>query len=295
MRALGYFVREAARMSWRRLRATLASVAGVAVSLAIVTAFLVVSTNIDRLLAEWGEVAEMSVYLSDEITPEQEASLERTLLESGVMLSRNRVSKEEAIERFRRDFPDLASAVDLSQGNPFPASIDVRLDPARAGADETARLARVLGRMPGVVDVRYDRLWIERLRRLAGFLRLAGWTVAALLGLASAATVAHVVRLGLYVRREEIKIMELVGAPLSYIRGPFVVEGLVQGAAGAMVALGVTWAACYALEAHLAATFGELVDTNVLSFLSPQVSALVVLGGMVVGSAGGYAAARHTP
>jgi len=295
MRALQYFVREAVTMLWRRRRATAASVASIAAALAVVAAFLVVTSNLDRVLADWSETAELSVYLRDDITAEQEASLDRALLESGIVSSRTRVSKADAIARFRRDFPDLASAADVADENPFPASIDVRLQPDRAGSGVTDRLAGTIERMPGVADVRYDREWIDRLSRLAAFLRWSGWAVAALLVLATAATVAHVVRLGLYLRRDEIHIMELVGAPFAFVRGPFVVEGLLQGGIGALLALAMTWAAWAGLRLRLVAALSDLVDPGALAFLSPGLAALIVLGGMLVGATGGLIGGRHTP
>ena len=69
----------------------------------------------------------------------------------------------------------------------------------------------------------------------------AGFGLALLMGLAAAVTVATVVRLGLLARRDEIEIMELVGAPLAYIRGPFVAEGLLQGGIGALLAILFLW------------------------------------------------------
>jgi cell division transport system permease protein len=79
--------------------------------------------------------------------------------------------------------------------------------------------------LPGVVDVRYDRDWLARVASALDTVRAAGMALALLMGLAAAVTVATVVRLGLMARHDEIEIMELVGAPLTYIRGPCVAEG----------------------------------------------------------------------
>ena len=99
------------------------------------------------------------------------------------------------------------------------------------------RLARDVAGKPGVGDVRYDRRWLARLVGVVTTARLAGALVAGILMLGAAFTVAAVVRLSLYARRDELEIMQLVGAPFSYIRGPFIVEGLLLGGIGAAVAL----------------------------------------------------------
>ncbi len=91
--------------------------------------------------------------------------------------------------------------------------------------------------MPGVSDVRYDRRWIERLMSVVTAIRTAGLAIAAILALAACLTIAGVVRLALHARRAEIEIMQLVGAPLAYIRGPFVLEGTLLGLLGALVAV----------------------------------------------------------
>ena len=89
--------------------------------------------------------------------------------------------------------------------------------------------------------MRYDREWLARVGSALDTVRAAGFGLALLMGLAAAVTVATVVRLGLVARHDEIEIMELVGAPLTYIRGPFVAEGLLQGGIGALLAILFLW------------------------------------------------------
>ena len=106
-------------------------------------------------------------------------------------------------------------------------------------------------------------------------------------------TVAAVVRLGLYARRQEIEIMELVGAPFSYIRGPFVAEGLIQGGLGALLAVAALAIGFVAVRAWWGSRIGEALAGFDLQFLPVQMLLWLVLGGMAVGAAGGLAAARH--
>jgi len=109
---------------------------------------------------------------------------------------------------------------------------------------------------------------------------------------AAAVTVATVVRLGLYSRREELEIMELVGAPLTYIRGPFVAEGFLQGGLGAAIALACVWMGLAVVNAWWGTEVRALLDGRVLAFLPVRLCAYLVLGGMFLGSAGGLVAAR---
>ncbi len=203
------------------------------------------------------------------------------------------VSKEEALRRFRQNFPTLADAAGDLPANPLPASFEIRLRP-EASPSDIESLARSAAGLPGVADVRYDRQWIERLMRAAGAVRTGGFTLAALLVFAAALTVASVVRFALVARREEIHIMQLVGAPIAYIRGPFVVEGLIQGGIGAIVALVVLWITFFVVRSRAEALVEAAIDPGSLVFLSLPAAAGLLLAGMAVGSLGGFIAATGT-
>jgi cell division transport system permease protein len=121
----------------------------------------------------------------------------------------------------------------------------------------------------------------------------AGLTLAIVMAIAAAVTVASVVRLGLQARSDEIEIMELVGAPLTFIRGPFIAEGLLQGGIGALVALVVLWVGYLVARNSWGASLASVFDGASLEFLPVSLSLALVAGGMVVGSAGGFVAARY--
>ncbi|MEP6782632.1 MAG: FtsX-like permease family protein [Acidobacteriota bacterium] len=145
---------------------------------------------------------------------------------------------------------------------------------------------------PGVGDVRYDRGWLQRLVGLVTTARAAGALVAAILMLGAAFTVAAVVRLSLYARRDELEIMQLVGAPFSYIRGPAIVEGLLLGGIGAIVALIVIAVSYSTLSGWLGPDLAGLSGASELRFLGPSDVAIILFGGLGVGAAAGTVASR---
>ena len=142
------------------------------------------------------------------------------------------MSKADALARFKQTFGELAAAMDGAGDNPLPASIEVRLRPGPARRGARRRAGRQLRQMPGVADVRYDRQWLNRVLSAIAIIRGVGLVLGAILTIAAALTVANVVRLALYARRDELEIMQLVGAPQAFIRGPFVMEGVLQGGVG---------------------------------------------------------------
>jgi cell division transport system permease protein len=293
MGTLKFCVREAAVSLWRQRGSTVLSALTIAVAIAVLGAFLVLTLNLNRALAAWNAAAELTVYLRDDITPEQRSDLNRLLTESSLVAGRTYVSKAEALDRFKRDFPDLAPSAAALEQNPMPASIDVRLAAALATSDAVDALATRLGLAAGVADVRFDRQWLTRLARLAAALGWAGWFVGGVLVLAAAFTVTAIVRLSLYERRDAVEIMQLMGAPVALLRGPLVAEGVMHGGLGACLAVATLYGAQSVLRGRVLQGLPGLVESGFFAYL-PWTSALgLIAGGMLVGCLGGLVASRH--
>jgi len=293
VRALKYFVTEAAASLWRGRRSAVLAVLTIAAGLFVLGFFLIVNTNVRQLTTRWAESAELAVFLRDDASRAQVETVQALIANSGLARSHQYVSKEQAAERFAQDFPDLATTSKRMERNPFPASFDVRLRPDLRSAEEAVEeLAKTLAAQPGVSDVRYDRRWLARLNSVVTFVRWIGLVIVGLLALASALTVANVVRLAAHARRDEIEIMQLVGAPLTYVRGPLVFEGVLQGGVGAclaIVALSILFAVA---RAWYGTALSEAVGLGSVTFLPVELSLNLLFGGMLLGSLGGLVVAR---
>lgn len=292
MQVLAYCLKEAAGSLWRQRGSTVLSVLTIAVALLVLGAFLLVTTNVDRVMSRWSAAAEFSVYLQDDITEAQRVAINLMLADSPLVSSRESVSKAQALERFTRDFPELAAGATALGDNPLPASIDVRLKPEGGGAEAVEGLAVRLRSVPGVADVRFDRAWLERLGAVVQGVRWVGWALGCVLLIASVLTVATIVRLSLHARKDEVGIMQLMGAPLGILRGPLVAEGLLHGGAGAVVALVLLYVAYAIAMARYAPALAGVVDPALLGFLPWTMSVAILGGGTIVGCAGGLVAAR---
>jgi len=291
MRALRYALEEAAISLWRGRQAGLLSTLTIALALFVLGGFLVVTANLERLGAEWSRAAELSVYLKDDVTAAQRRAIEMVLAPSDMIAAHEYVSKADALVHFRQTFSDLATAVDTLSENPLPASIEVRLRPGPGASAGVDTLADKVRQLPGVADVRYDRQWLTRLLSAIGIIRGAGLVLGAVLTIAAALTVANVVRLALYARRDELDIMQLVGAPQVYIRGPFVMEGVLQGGLGALLAIVALGVAYMALRGRYLVPLASVLNLSSIRFLPLELSLVLVVGGMAVGCLGGLVAA----
>lgn len=294
MRTLGYAWEEAV-VSLRRGRwGLLLSIATIAVTFAILGAFRVVSANVARVAEGWTSSAEMSVYLDDVVTEAERTAIRQVIERDAATAGVTPVSKEEALARFGAEFPELADVTASFQANPFPASFDVRLKPESVTAAAPA-LAASVAKMAGVVDVRYDQRWLARLVAVLSALRTAGWVAAIALVLGAATTVVAVVRLSFESRRDEIGIMGLVGAPVSYIRGPFVMEGAIQGALGSLLALGALAVLGRALGQAMGPGVDALGPEGLRELSLTDAATLIGLGAVVGGLAGLMATWRWDP
>jgi cell division transport system permease protein len=292
--ALRYAFDEAVASLWRGRRSGFLSTSTIGVALFVLGGFLLTTANLQRLGDEWSRSAEMSVYLNDDATVAQRTAIEGLLAPGPLIAEAEFVSKTQALERFKETFADLASTVGTLESNPLPASYEVRLQAQIGTSSGVDELAQRLRTVAGVADVRYDRQWLERLTSTIGIVRIVGLALAGVLIVAAALTVATVVRLALHARRDELAIMQLVGAPQAYIRGPFIVEGVLQGGIGAVVALVLLTVTYQLLRGRYLVPLAEAVNFSSVRFLSFGLCLLLLVGGMLVGCVGGIVASRRT-
>src|ERR1700676_4636005 len=283
MSALRYAVAEALSSLWRGRQSGMLSTVTIALALFVLGGFLLLTSNLQRLGAAWSSAAEMSVYLKDGVSPAERGAIENVLVSAGIATGREYVSKDSALKRFKQAFGDLALAVDTAGDNPLPASYEVRLRPASGDRANVESLAARLRPMAGVADVRYDRQWLDRLAAAIAVIRGVGLVLGSVLTIAAALTVGNVVRLALHARRDELEIMQLVGAPQVYIRGPFVMEGILQGGTGAALALVALLMAFALVRVRYLVPLASTIDLSSVRFLPVELCVLVVVGGMLGG------------
>src|SRR3954447_16272805 len=291
MRALRYAFEEAFTSLWRGRQAGLLSTLTIALALFVLGGFLAVTANLQRLGAEWSNSAELSVYLKDDLSDDQRRAIEALLAPSDLVDGHEYVSKPAALLRFKQTFGDLASAADGVGNNPLPASFEVRLRPGPSVSSGVDGLASRLRQMNGVADVRYDQQWLARVLSAINMVRGVGLFLGLVLTVAASLTVANVVRLALYARRDELEIMNLVGAPPAYVRGPFIMEGVLQGGIGALIALIALGIAFLAMRARYLIPLATALNISSIAFLPAELCVLMIVGGMAVGCLGGVVAA----
>jgi cell division transport system permease protein len=291
---LRYSLGEALLSLARGWRSSLLAIAIIAAAVFIAGAVLLVSINVDRILERLSATAELTIYLKPGDGDRARVAVAEVLARHPGVSSSNFVGADAALDRFRRELPELAALVGTLDENPLPPAFDVRLREGVTDAD-TRSLVQALQATRVVEDVRYDRRIFDRLSDGLRILRQGGFLLAAVIVLAAIVTITSVLRLAYLTRRDETAVLFLLGMPPSAIRGPFVVEGMLQTLAGALAAVLLLWAAFGAVNAQIGPEIGQAFGTGAAIFLSRGMVVALVAASVLVGAVAGVVAAWKEP
>lgn len=290
---LTYFFREALRRIWTSKRSSFVAISMIAMSLFILGTFMLIAENLEHAVAQWQGKSRINVYFETGATPQQIREAEQILASHGELARRNFVSKNQALDRFRAYFSNVSDLVGQIDENPFPASFEIEVTQTYLQSRAFDAHMNELRRSPGVEQVQFDWEWLAQLRRLARIINIVGLIAGVVLAIAAAFTIANVIRLTMLLYREEITIMRLVGATEGIIRGPFIVEGMLQGTIGGLAAAGLLYAAFTTAKQMIPPTGSLLWGFLFSTFLPWQKLAALVGGGFVAGWVGSWLSVRE--
>ena len=282
LRTSEYFIQETLRSLRRNNWMSFASVGTVAVSLFVLGVFLLLVLNMNRLASSLESQVQISVYLADGLSESARKDIASDIEALQGIEEIRYVPKEEAKERLAKRLGDQKYLLDaLGEKNPLPDSFEVVLkSPALV---ETA--AAAITRMDGVEQAKYGQDVIEHLFAITRLIRIFGLALMVLLAGATLFISSNTIRLTVFARRKEVAIMKYVGATDWFIRWPFLLEGMVLGFVGGVLA-------AIALQSFYAAMAAKIYETLAFFPLLPQypymyyVSAAILLSGMGIGALG---------
>lgn len=242
--------------------------------------------------AQSRDAYQLRVYLADQATAAQVEAVKRSLEADPRVREVVLVSREEALRNELRR-PGMAGLVDAGGGNPFPASLVVTLS-SPAALQPVAKAAAGAAGVDPVYPTSYDADAYARLRRLELAVGAVAGGLILGLGLVAIAVTANAIRAAVVARRDEIRVMRLVGAPWWALRLPFVVEGTLTGGTAGSLAGAAVALACLAAERASAALFTEFLP-GVTPVAVAVVVAAVVAAGVLLGGASSAMALRRLP
>ena len=252
---------------------------------------LLIVKNVEYRVHSLRDQVKVEIYLRDSTTDEARVALAEQVLARPGVERVVYVDKEEALRRYREWATDLARLVNELETNPLPASLEVVLEPG-SGATAAASISADLRGHAAVEDVRFNQAWLDRLAEVLELSRIGGTVVIGLVFVAVVLVMGSVLRLAVHARRDEIEIMQLVGATPGFIRGPYLVAGALQGLIASVLALLLVEGVRTAGSASVGPGGAVLLDLIAARPLSGAMAALVLLLGLLVSLTGSYVSVR---
>lgn len=248
---------------------------------------------VDHFFESFGREAEVTIYLRPEVSAGDAKAFFDRVVAQGVGEARL-IQPREALERLRLELAEGAGVLANLPKNPLPAAIEIRPEARLARTDALEPFLDGWTRAPEVESIDYGREWLEKFEALAATARRLGALTLCLVLVAALVVCAITLQLAIYSRREEIELLELVGATAAFVKAPFLVEGMIQGVlATALATLGlfaVDAVLAPPVEAGLAFLLGE---SGLPPFVTLKGFLATLAAGLAVGLLGSLIAVRR--
>lgn len=293
MFTFGYHVKRALSGVTGRPLAQVLTLGSVALAFVLLGSVFLIAQNLNRLTNDWGSGAMVAVDLVEQVPPADAARIKQALKETPGVKRVTWISPKQAKQRLMRSLGPDAKVVADVEVSFLPASYEVTLGGDRQTVLQAQRrMTRMAGVVPGIESVRTVETWFHQLGRLVAGIRIAGVALGLLVLLACAYIIMATIRLRFVDRREEQRVMRLMGATERFIRTPFLLEGMLQGVAGAGVAMGLLYGFFLLVGSRVESIFGTSVSVSKLSFLPPAQLGYGLAVGAVCGLVGALFATR---
>jgi Cell division protein len=290
LRTFSYFVKEAFKSMRRNGLMTLASISTVALSLFMLGVFLCGVVNLNNMAASLETQVQLSVYLKDDLTTNQIMETGKAVKSQPNIKELKFITKDQALQDFKsRLGDDQKQMIDSLEGvNPLPNSYIVTFE----NPQDVKLAAKELATVPGVESVHYGQDVVDELFKITQIIRIGGIVLIAFLAAATLFIISNTIRLTVFARRKEIAIMKYVGATNGFIRWPFVIEGMLLGCIGGLIAVACTGEFYYFITSEIeqSLAFFPLVPMFPIFY---QLAVALLIIGIFVGAIGSAISLRQ--
>lgn len=263
----------------------------IALSILIVSTLVLFFLNTNDHMNSWKKGIRIIAYLKPGIVETNIVDIKNKIQKLYGVAEAGFISKEEAMKRLRGQMKRQSSLLDGLKENPLPDAFEIRLTGRSSNIENIERLAVQLESLPEIDEVEYGRKWIGRFVKLFELFRLTGHAMSGIFFIAAVFIVANTIRLVIYSRREEIEIMRLVGATDRFIKTPFYIEGVIQGALGGIIGLAILFAAFLYIATNI--EYGLSSSLLHIRFFSLRLFCTIMLCSMLVGWLGCFISLRQ--
>jgi cell division transport system permease protein len=264
-----------------------------AMTLFVFGAFMLLQINLERLLNRWGDQIQITAYLNAKLEPDDVQALLKRVEALPEVEQVRHITHEQAWRDFQTALGSQSGLLDGLPRDVLPESVEITVKPAYRDAAPVDQLAARLKAEKEIASVEYPQEWVERLGLIVLAVEWSKWIVGGALFMATFFIVGSTVKLAIFARKDEVEIMQLVGASETLIQAPFVLEGIMQGLAGAALSLAGLWGAYLLLRDQVPSLGGFLAPLGELQFLDPREMAWLVVAGWLLGAAGSLVSLRR--
>ena len=264
----------------------LITVVTISLSILITSAFILFFVNTSDMINSWKKGLRIMAYLKPGLDTNELDYLMRTIRSLEGVQTLRYITKEEAFNRLKTQMKHQASLLENLTENPLPDSFEIRMTASTASWQKIDSLAAKIEILTQIKQVEYGQRWVGRFIHMITLFRLAGYAMGTLFCMAAIFIVANTIRLVIYSRHEEVEIMRLVGATDRFIKIPFYIVGIIQGALGAVIGLAMLYFIYYLVFIKVNQDF--MPDLFTIKFLPLAILGGILIGSMLVGCLGCY-------
>ena len=282
----GFVLRRVGNSLWQLRWSHLLTAMTMAVALFVFGAFMLLQINLEQLLKGWGEQIQITAYLNKNLGADEIPALLARVEASPEVERVRMISQEQAWRDFQAALGSQSSLLDGLPPDVFPASLEISLKPAHRDSPMVEQVAARLRAEKEFASVEYPQEWVERLGLIVLAVQWAKWSLGGLLFLGAFLVVGSAVKLALTARKDEVEIMQLVGASEPLIQAPFVLEGMIQGLLGGALSMVMLWGLFALARRQFPTLAGFMAPLVRPQFLDPESIALILTSAWLLGAAG---------
>ena len=276
---ISYLLKEGIRNVFKNKKSTISCLMIMCATMLIFGLFLVIGENINAFVKSVADAQGIMVYLKTGATDEEIEQVGKDILQIDGVRDAKYISNTEGLESMRETLGDKMIEGYTTE-NILPASYEVTLTDLELSSDIQDSLKQI----PNVDDIRSSNIIIEQIIRLAKGIKIVTWVILVLLIIISTAIISNTIKLTVHARRKEISIMKYVGATNSFIRWPFLVEGVIIGIISGLLSVAIIGGAYTGIANQLANTsFLQMANWKLLNFSDMFNLILVVYLGLGIG------------
>ena len=290
--SFNYAIKQAFKQIVRNRTMSIASMFSITAMLLILGLFFILVVNINMV----SETAKkqfdtIQVYLQDETKYEDAVVMLDTLQQMSGVDKASYLSKDEAMAEWKAKWGENAYLLDGLENNPLPNSILIKVSRLEAADSIVAKVKT----FNGVEDIKYYQDTVDQLMKVTRFIQIGAMIIIIFLVIVSVVVVSNTVKLTVLAREREISIMKYIGATSWFIRGPFLIEGIIIGILSALISVGVISLAYYKLTELVGQQIFVMLSTTMVpgEFLVTNLVWIFIALGVSIGACGSIVSMRR--